>query len=89
MKSVEKMFTRIKGEDIIGKNNNLLLTKDSYNRYFDESDGLVMKKTKDIVLNKVLNGLSLKERILVKMFPKTFSKVYRKGMIECFNYYNK
>lgn len=48
-----------------------------------------MKKTKVIVLNRVLNGLSFKEKILVRMFSKTFSKVYRKGMIECFNYYNK
>ena len=85
----EKIFTKNNGKDIIKNNNNLLLTKDSYNRYFGESGGLVMKKTKVIVLNRVLNVLSFKEKILVRMFSKTFSKVYRKGMIECFNYYNK
>ena len=88
-KDCKIIFTKKYGKCIIKKNNNLLLTKDSYNRYFDESEGLVMKKTKDIVLNEVLNGLRLKEKILVKFFPKTFSKVYRKGMIKCFNYYNK
>ena len=83
-KNNEKSFTKNNGKDIIFRKE-----KESYNRYFYEREGLVMKKTKDIVLNKVLNGLSLKERILVKIFSKTFSKVYRKGMIECFNYYNK
>ena len=42
----EKIFTKNNGKDIIKNNNNLLLTKDSYNRYFGESGGLVMKKNK-------------------------------------------
>lgn len=81
----EKMFTKNSGKDIIQSKHNLL----NKNNNFYEREGLSMRKTEDIVLNKVLNGLSLKERILVKIFSKTFSKVYRKGMIECFNYYNK
>ena len=39
--------------------------------------------------NGVLNELNLKERIIVKIFAKTFKKVYKLGMIDCFNYYNK
>lgn len=79
------VFTKNNGKDIIYNKYNLL----NKNNDFYEREGLSMRKTEDIVLNKVLNGLSLKERILVKIFSKTFSKVYRKGMIECFNYYNK
>ena len=44
---------------------------------------------KDVVLNEVFKGLNFKERIIVKIFQNVFIKLYRKGMIDCFNYYNK
>ena len=43
----------------------------------------------NVMGNGVLNELNLKERIIVKIFAKTFKKVYKLGMIDCFNYYNK
>ena len=88
MKVVEKLFTKKMKKSII-KKNNLLLTKDSYNRYFLESEGLVMDKSKDIVLDEIMEGLNFKSRIIVRMFPKIFKKIYRKGMVKCFNYFNK
>lgn len=42
----EKIFTKNNGKDIIKNNNNLLLTKDSYNRYFGESGDWLWKKQK-------------------------------------------
>ncbi len=39
--------------------------------------------------NGVFNDLNLREKIVVKIFAKTFKKVYKLGMIDCFNYYNK
>ena len=39
--------------------------------------------------NGVFNELNWKEKIIVKIFTKTFKKVYKLGMIDCFNYYNK
>ena len=41
------------------------------------------------VLNEVVERLNIGERIVVKIFTKTFKKVYKLGMIDCFNYYNK
>lgn len=80
----EKVFTKNVGKDIIFKKE-----KESYNRYFYEREGLVMKKTKDIVLKEIIKGLNWREKIIVRIFPKTVIKVYRKGMAECFNYFNK
>lgn len=61
----------------------------SYNRYTNEREGLFMRKTKNIILNEEIKELNLKERFIIKVFGKTFEKVYRLGMIRCFNYYNK
>lgn len=43
---------------------------------------------KDVVLNEVMKELELKEKIIVAIFKKLFYYVYRKGMVDCFNYYN-
>lgn len=61
----------------------------SYNRCTNEREGLFMGKTKDIILSKEMEELNPKERFIIKIFGKTFEKVYRLGMIRCFNYYNK
>lgn len=39
--------------------------------------------------DEVINQLNWKERIVVKLFAKTFKKVYKIGMIKCFNFFNK
>ena len=44
---------------------------------------------RDVVLNEIANELNWKEKIIIRIFPKIFVKVYRKGMVDCFNYYNK
>lgn len=43
----------------------------------------------NVVLNEVMKELNFKERIIVRVFIKTFCKIYRKGMLDCFNFYNK
>lgn len=44
---------------------------------------------KDVVLDELKKELTFKEKILTKIFRKTFIKIYQLGMIRCFNYYNK
>lgn len=44
---------------------------------------------KDVVLNEVIKELNWKERIAVKFLKKICIKIYRKGMVDCFNYLNK
>lgn len=41
------------------------------------------------VVNEIVKGLNWKEKIITKIFKSTCIKLYRKGMIDCFNYYNK
>ena len=95
----EKAFTKKESNDIINKNNSLskLLIKftcfsrlDSCNRYIyeSESEGLFMRET-EVVYRELKKELTFKEKIIVKIFKKTFSKMYRLGMIKCFNYYNE
>ena len=40
---------------------------------------------KDVVLDEVMKELSLKERIVVKLFKKTFYKMYKIGITFGFN----
>ena len=40
---------------------------------------------KDVVLNEVMKELSWRERLVVKIFPKTFYKVYKIGVTFGFN----
>lgn len=44
---------------------------------------------KNVILNEVMKELNWKEKVIVKILKKTCIKLYRKGMIDCFNYYNK
>lgn len=44
---------------------------------------------KDVVLNEVMKELSWRERIVVKIFPKTFYKLYKEGVMKGFNWSNK
>lgn len=43
----------------------------------------------DKIIEEIEKDLNRKEQVIVKIFKKLFIKVYRKGMIDCFNYYNK
>lgn len=55
----------------------------SFNKYVG---GYVMK---DVVVDEIVKGLNWKEKVIVKICRNTCMKLYRKGMIDCFNYYNK
>lgn len=44
---------------------------------------------KDVVLDEVMKELNFIERIIIKIFGNLFYYAYRKGMIDCFKYYNK
>lgn len=83
VENVKKVFTN-DGSNIIIKKNYNLLNKDY--KKICEREGLYMKETKDIKLKEVIEELNLIEKIF---FKKKFIKIYRKGMIDCFNYYNK
>ena len=54
---------------------------------FYTKEGLYFMK--DVVLNEMKKELSFRERIIVKIFGNLFYYAYRKGMIDCFKYYNK
>ena len=77
----EKIFTKNMGKDIIDSKYNLL----NKNNDFYEREGLFMRKTKDIVLDEVMEGLNWKERIIVRIFKGTFVKVYNISRINTFN----
>ncbi len=40
---------------------------------------------KDVVLNEIIKELNWKERIVVKVFRKTFCKIYKLGIAYGFN----
>ena len=42
-----------------------------------------------LIVEKISNNLKWYEKGLIKIIPKTFIKVYKIGMVECFNFYNK
>lgn len=44
---------------------------------------------KDVVLNEIKKELSWKERIILALFGDLFYSIYRKGMTDCYKYYNK
>lgn len=44
---------------------------------------------KDVVLNEIKKGLNWKERIILALFENLFYYTYRKGMADCYKYYNK
>ena len=46
------------------------------------------KEVENVVWDEIRKGLNWKEKIIVKICKNTCIKLYRKGMIDCFNYYN-
>ena len=48
-----------------------------------------MKVTKDIVLEEIIKGLNSEERSFVEEHINICKKIYRKGLIDSFNYQNK
>lgn len=84
-KEGEKLFTKKKSKVTIKKNYNPF-DKD-YNSIY-ERGGLYMEETK-VTLKRLTKKSNWKDKIFVKIFPKICIKLYRKGMADCFNYYNK
>ena len=76
MKNVEKsqknVFTKNIGKDIINKKYNLFTAN---NKKYLQRKGLLMKETKEITLNGVTKELNWKEKIIIRIFNKTFNKV--------------
>ena len=76
MKNVEKsqknVFTKNIGKDIINKKYNLFTAN---NKKYLQRKGLLMKETKRITLNGVTKELNWKEKIIIRIFNKTFNKV--------------
>lgn len=76
MKNVEKnnerIFTKNNEKDIIYKKYNLFAAN---NKKYLQRKGLFMKNTKEIILDEVTKELNWKEKIIVKIFNKTFNKV--------------
>ncbi len=60
----------------------------SCNRCIYERGGLYMEETK-VISKEIKKCLDWKLKIFVKIFPKTCIKLYRKGIADCFKYYNK
>lgn len=44
---------------------------------------------KNVVLKEICKDLKWRERITIRIFGKLFYYVYKKGMTDCFKYYNK
>ena len=95
----EKLFTKNKEEGYNERKVKPLISKllikltnfsrlNSCSRCIYEREGLYMEETKGI-LEELEKQLNFKQKILVKIFRKTFVKVYRLGMISCFKFYNK
>lgn len=81
----KKLFTKKEVKDIINKNYNPF---DKGCNSIYEREGLYMEET-NIILKEMNKNLKWKDKIFLKIFPKTSIKLYRSGMIDCFNYYNK
>ena len=80
-----KIFTKTRRNSRIKKNYNPL--KVNYKIYKRGSE-LYMEETK-VVLDELSKNLNWKNKIFIRIFPKTCIKLYRKGMVDCFKYYNK
>ncbi len=85
LKERKKLFTKNKCNNIISKDYNPL-NKD---KGFYEREGLPMEEKRDLELEEVMKELNLEEREFVEKYPKECIRLYKKGMIDCFNYYNK
>ena len=67
-----KVFTRNNEKDIIRKKNNLFIAN---NKKYLQRKGLLMEKSEKITLNEVKKELDWKEKIIIRIFNKTFNKV--------------
>lgn len=72
--NIKKIFTNKKRNNIMRRKYNPLKAKKS------EREGLPMKEKDEVV-----NELNWRERIIVKLFPKTFIKIYKLGITFGFN----
>ena len=82
MKIVEEnLFTKSQTNNIINKKYNPLKVDDE----IYEREGLFMRGTKDVVLDEVTKGLNWKERAIVRIFSRTFIKVYNELRINIVN----
>lgn len=79
-----KVFTKKKENSTIRKDYSPL-SKDC-NIY--ERGGLYMKE-KIVISKEIKKNISWKSKLFVNMFPNTAIMLYRKGMVDCFKYYNK
>lgn len=80
-KKWEKAFTKNYGKNIMKKKYN----PSNKDKVFYERKGLFMRETKDIVLKEITKELNYVERIIVRIFFKTFIKVYNKTRIDIVN----
>jgi len=68
----EKIFTKNNEKGIIRKKYNFFTAN---NKKYLQRKGLLMKETKEITLNGVTKELNWKEKIIIRIFNKTFNKV--------------
>lgn len=66
------VFTKNMEKGIIGKKYNFFTAN---NKEYLQRKGLSMKETKEITLNEVMKEINWKEKIIIKVFSKTFNKV--------------
>lgn len=71
--TTKKIFTKEAKNTIINKKYNPL--KVNYKLIY-EREGLYVKKTKDVLLKEINKELNWKEKIVIKIFKKTFCKVH-------------
>lgn len=71
-KNYEKTFTKSRGKDIIRTKYNFFTAN---NKKYLQRKGLLMKETKEIILNEVTKEINWREKIIIKVFNKTFNKV--------------
>ena len=71
-KKFKKIFTKNNGKGIMKKKYNLFTAN---NKKYLQRKGLFMRKTEEITLNDVKEKLNWKEKIVIKIFNKTFNKI--------------
>ena len=70
-----------KNKKIFTKNNrkNIIKTKCNFftanNKKYLQRKGLVMRNSEDVTLKEIKNELKWKEKIIIRIFNKTFNKV--------------
>lgn len=81
----KKLFTKEYKNIIINKKYNPL--KVNFKLIY-EREGLCVRKTKDILLKEVIEEPKFIERVIFRLFRKTFTKVYKEGVRRGFNWNN-